>query len=152
MKVIANTPVSIMRVPVSDGTVTREKDVKASALPMSRALQWMDEAETIGKALLSAATPDERAEAMSSILDVVCGYSDGFPVDAIRENASAVQVVSAFEMLKEINDPLAVARAKQEAEQEKSLAMLSKLPQSVMEGLIQKHISEASQGLPSISE
>lgn len=121
MKQLTNTPMSIMCIPVKDGAITRDRHIKAQALPMTLAMQWTEDADALSVALLSAATPGDRAKAMDKILDVVATYAADFPADAIRENASAVQVISAFEVLRELNDPLAVAREKQQAEMDKNM-------------------------------
>lgn len=127
MKQLTNTPVSIMCIPVKDGVITRDKHIKAQALPMALAMQWTEDADALSLALLSATTAAARTEAMEKILDAVATYSSDFPTEAIRENASAVQVISAFELLRELNDPLAVAKEKQQAEMDKNMDNLRTL-------------------------
>jgi hypothetical protein len=127
MKQLTNTPVSVMCIPVKDGAVTRDKHIKAQALPMALAMQWTEDADALSAALLSAATGPDRAKAMGGILDAVATYAADFPAQDIRDNASAVQVISAFEVLRELNDPLAVAREKQQAEMDKNMENLRTL-------------------------
>ena len=131
-----------MCIPVKDGALTREKHIKAQALPMTLAMAWTEEADKLSAALLSASGPGERVKAMEAMLDAVCDYDKAFPAQDIRDNASAVQVATAFEVLRELNDPLAVAREKQQAEQNRNMELLAKLPQSVVADLMQKSTQE----------
>ena len=144
MRNLTNAPVEIMRIPVTDGTVKRDKPIKATALPMLAAMEWTEEADMLSASLLSAKTQAERVEAITAILECVCDYDETFPAADIRSAASAQQVSTAFEILRELNDPLAVAREKQEAKMTKDLALLEKLggPDKMKE-LIEKHVSAA---------
>jgi hypothetical protein len=144
MQDIANTPKSIMRIAVPDGSVKREKDIKATALPMLRAIEWLDEAKRLEAVMLDATTQEALMESMSAVVDAICDYDPDWPHDAIRENASAIQITNALSILMEMNDPLAAARAKKEEEAERGLKMLERLGGGVnLQPLIEKHISEA---------
>lgn len=148
MQDIANTPKAIMRIAVPDGSIMRERDVKAQALPMARGIEWLSRARTIESKLLSVA-PDAIAAAMAEVVECICDYDETWPHDAIRKNASAVQITNALSMLMEMNDPLAAARAKKEQETERGLRMLERLGGTAdLKPLIEKHISAASAASP----
>lgn len=140
---VANTPIEIMRVDVPDGSVQRPRALKAQALPMGPALEWLKAAEALDKRLTK-----QEPGVLLDVLDFVCAYSSDWPSDAIRTNAAPAQIVNAFYLLKELNDPFAVAKQRKTEETERGLRMLEVLGKGgggeMLTGLIEKHLKEAS--------
>lgn len=142
---VANTPIDVLAVAVPDSqhaNVTHQKRLKAAALPMGRAMAWMKEAEALEKRLLA-----QEDGVLDDVLDFVCEYSPDWPADSIRVNAAPAQIVNAFYLLKELNDPFAVAKQKREEATERGLRMLEALGKtgsSSINSLIDKHLKEAS--------
>lgn len=148
---VANLPIEIMRVPVQDPSmlqVRHEKALKAAALPMRRAVEWMAGAAELDARLAAAdAGKGDAQAALQAVLEYVLAYDPAWPAEAVREHASGPQIVNAFYLLRELNDPFAVAKSKKREEEERGLRMfeaLAKAGNPAVNSLIEKHLREAS--------
>ena len=151
MERLLNTPVEVLRVPVPDARdkgVMRETKLTAAALPMRRAMEWLEEAKRMDARIAAADSGNEDpVKVLADVAEFVAAYNPNWPADAICENATAVQIVEALYLLRELNDPFAVAKARKQAEEDRGLRMFEALakanPQAV-QGLIDKHSQLAS--------
>ena len=168
MELLTNEPKPILVVELPDprdSTIRRPKTLHARALPMRAAMEWLADAEQIEAGLNGAPAPkpvirggeqlkpfnkgdipgagfDTQPDALQALAAFVAAYDKTWPVEAIIEQATGPQLVNAFYALKELNDPLAVVRARQQAEQERGLRMFEMMAKAAPEAaarLVEQH-------------
>lgn len=125
---IANESVEVLRVEIQDGEVRRPKKLFARALPMRPAMAWLKEAGALEAQL-------NTDEGVLALAEFIAGYDPAWPAEAILERCSGPQVMEAFYALKDMNDPLAVARKRAAEEQGRGLRMIEALGKANPDGL-----------------
>lgn len=107
-------------------TLPNGKKADAKALGIQDALTWSEEAEKIHEDY-AAANGDrtKQKSAMLDIIDCVASYPwvkhDDALIEDIKKTASSEQIVNAFYLLRDINDPFVVAAKREERSQKEEL-------------------------------
>jgi hypothetical protein len=144
MELITNKPVQVMVLEIPDDRgVLRQKPLYARAKPMRLAMEWLDEANVLEAALNGGPSPtprvrnaapfvkgeepggtfDSTPDALQALAAFVAAYNPEWPVEAILDQATGPMIMNAFYTLKDMNDPLAVVRAKRQKSRDDGLRM-----------------------------
>jgi len=121
--------------------------IHVRALPMSDAVAWAALATVATQAVAAASDYGAMRDAMVQCSDVLAQYP-GINAELL-EKLTTEQITGALEALLEVNDPFARRRRRAEADAEKNMAVLAKMPAETVAVILRQHTETIS--APSLS-